>query len=271
MILDPTSFIYIFGFFTGIIFGSFLNVCIVRIPEEKSIVGPRSLCPQCHGLIAWYDNIPLLSFFILGAKCRKCKNKISFVYPLVEWIAGLLAVLCLWKFQFSPKAALWFFAFVCPLIVISFVDLKHFIIPDVISLPFIFVGILTHQLNRNFVDPLPTLYDSLLGIFVGAGVLWLIAKTYESLRKQEGLGMGDVKLMAMIGAFLGWKAVFFILLFSSLSASIIGIFLMIFSKFRFKSELPYGPFIALGALVYLFSGTQILKVYFFYVQQFLNR
>ncbi len=262
MIIFPSLLIYLFGFLIGIVFGSFLNVCIARIPEEKSIVGPRSLCPHCHSLIAWYDNIPLISFFILGAKCRKCKNKISFIYPVVEWTTGLLALFCLWKFQFSPKAALWFFTFVCPLIVITFIDLKHFLIPDVISLPFTLVGVGVHQVNQNFLHPLQTFYDSLLGIVIGAGVLWLIAKTYELLRKQEGLGMGDVKLMAMIGAFLGWKAVFFVFLFSSLFASIFGIFLMIFSKYRLHSALPYGPFIVGGALLYLFSGTEILRLYF---------
>lgn len=270
MLQLPQTLLYVYGFVTGIIFGSFLNVCISRIPEEKSVVGPRSHCPNCDALIAWYDNIPLISFLILGAKCRKCKNKISFIYPLVEWITGLMAVLCLWKFQFSPVAALWFFCFVCPLIVITFIDLKHFMIPDVISLPFILVGIGVHQVDKNFAAPLSTFYDSLLGIFVGAGALWLIAKTYEAIRKQEGLGMGDVKLMAMVGAFLGWKSVLFIFVFSSFSASIVGILLMIFSKFRFKSELPYGPFIAFASLIYLFSGTEILQTYFRVLYRFFH-
>lgn len=270
MIIFPPALIYFFGFLIGIIFGSFLNVCIARIPEEKSILGPRSLCPHCHSLIAWYDNIPLISFFVLGAKCRKCKNKISFVYPVVEWITGLFAVICLWKFQFSPKAALWFFTFVCPLIVITFIDLKYFLIPDVISIPFTLLGFGVHQIHQNFLQPLQTFYDSLLGMVIGAGVLWLIAKTYESLRKQEGLGMGDVKLMAMVGAFLGWKAVFFVFLFSSFIASILGILLMIFSKYRLQSALPYGPFIAAAALLYLFSGTEILRLYFLGIQYFFH-
>lgn len=262
MIILPPAFIYLFGFLMGIVFGSFLNVCISRIPEEESVVGPRSRCPQCKEKIAWYDNIPLLSFLILGAKCRKCKSRISFMYPLVEWLTGILAVLCLWKFQFSPKAALWFFAFVCPLIVITFIDWKHYLIPDVISIPFTFIGILVHQIQLNFVQPLQIFYDSLLGIILGAGALWMIAKLYEFFRKQEGLGMGDVKLMAMLGAFLGWKAIFFIFLFSSLFASIFGILLMIFSRYRLSSALAYGPFISLAALLYLYSGTDILRIYF---------
>ncbi len=270
MLMLPSSIIYFFGFLVGIVFGSFLNVCIVRIPEEKSVVGPRSHCPHCNTLIAWYDNIPLLSFLILRAKCRKCKNKISYLYPFVEWITGLMAVLCLWKFQFSPKAAIWFFSFICPLIVITFIDLQHFIIPDVISIPFIFIGILIHQLNQNFSTPLATLLDSITGIVVGGGVLWIIAKLYEVVRKQEGLGLGDVKLMAMIGAFLGWRAIFFVFLFSSLFASILGIFLMIFSRYKLHSALPYGPFIVLGALLYLFSGTEVLHFYFDLVHHLLH-
>jgi len=268
--MPPPALIYFFGFAFGTIFGSFLNVCIVRIPEERSVVGPRSHCPQCSALIAWYDNVPLLSFLFLGGRCRHCKGRISFVYPLVEWISGLLAMLCLWKFQFSPKAALWFFSFVCPLIVISFIDLKHFIIPDVISLPFIGIGILARLANENFLHPWNSIYDSFLGIVLGAGALWFIAKAYELLRKQEGLGMGDVKLMAMIGAFLGWKAIFFVFLFSSLFASIFGILLMIFSRFRLQSALPYGPFIALGALLYLFTGTEILRAYFSAMRHFFH-
>ena len=268
MFMFPSSLIYAFGFFIGIIFGSFLNVCIARIPEEESIVGPRSRCPHCKAMIAWYDNIPLFSFFILGAKCRKCKNKISYIYPLVEWVTGLLAVLCLWKFQFSPKAAIWFFGFICPLIVITFIDWKHYLIPDVISIPFTLVGVLVHQVHQNFHHPLQTFYDSLLGIIVGAGSLWVIAKLYKTFRKQEGLGMGDVKLMAMIGAFLGWRAILFVFLFSSLFASIFGILLMIFSRYRLSSALAYGPFITLGALLYLFSGTEILRCYFSFMQGF---
>ena len=127
-----------------------------------------------------------------------------------------------------------------------------------------------HQLNQNFSTPLATLLDSITGIVVGGGVLWIIAKLYEVIRKQEGLGLGDVKLMAMIGAFLGWRAIFFVFLFSSLFASILGIFLMIFSRYKLHSALPYGPFIVLGALLYLFSGTEVLHFYFDLVHHLLH-
>ncbi len=263
-------FIYIFTFVMGTIFGSFLNVCIARIPEEESVVQPRSHCPQCKTFIAWYDNIPLFSFMLLGGQCRKCKGPISGFYPLIEALTGFLALLCVWKFQFSLQAALWFLSFICPLVVISFIDLKHFLIPDIITLPFTILGMLVHMAFFHSQPFLQRGLDSLFGIFLGAGSLWIVAKLYEFFKKQEGLGLGDVKLMAMLGAFLGARSILFIFLFSSFLASILSIFLMIFAKYRLKSALPYGPFLALGGLLHLFFGSEILRAYFHWIHSILH-
>ncbi len=257
-----TALLYSYAFIFGIIFGSFLNVCISRLPSGASIIKPRSRCPSCKKSIAAYDNIPLLSFLILRGRCRNCKKKISWEYPAVEFVSGLLAMACLAQLHSPGLAALWFLTFICPLLVVSVIDLHHYIIPDEISLPFIGVGFLTRLISVQFQNVLPTLLDSLAGALLGGGVLFLFAVLYEKIRKQEGLGGGDVKLLAMIGAFLGWKAVFLVIFFSSVLASLVGIFLMIFKRAGLSSQIPYGPFLALGAILQFFWGKKILLGYF---------
>ncbi len=259
--------IYWITFLFGSLIGSFLNVCIVRIPEEESIVTPRSHCPHCQKGIRFYDNIPLLSFIFLRGRCRDCRHPISWQYPLIEFLTGALAVLCLWKFPQPEVATLWFLSFICPLLVVSFIDLKHFLIPDSISLPFILVGLGVRLILTNFAQPFGVLQDSFLGILIGAGGLFLVGKTYELIQKREGIGRGDVKLMAMIGAFLGWKAVLFVFLLSSFLGSLVGVFLMIFRRFGLQSQLPYGPFLSLAAVLQLFWGISILNAYFSLVKR----
>ncbi len=251
---------FLFAFLFGAIIGSFLNVCILRIPEGESVVHPRSHCPGCHRLISWYDNFPILSFLILKGKCRHCKISISWQYPSIEFFSGLLAMACFYKFGIFqiPMAALWFVAFISPLIVISIIDLKLFLIPDVISLPFIGVGILVHFLTTGMEHPLLSLSESAFGILAGGGFLLLISVIYEWIQKREGIGGGDIKLAAMIGAFLGWESVLLVLFLSSFLGSVVGIFLMMFSRFGFKSQLPYGPFIAAAALIQFFFGNRWL-------------
>jgi leader peptidase (prepilin peptidase)/N-methyltransferase len=240
----------------GSIIGSFLNVCIVRLPEGNSVVHPPSHCPECRSPIAWYDNVPILSYLLLGGRCRACRTRISPVYPTVELLTGALAV-ALWL-RLGPSAAFaGYFAFAAALVTITFIDLDHRIIPDVISLPGILVG-----LAISFVSPLVTPQDALIGVVAGGGSLLAVASAYQWIRGQEGMGGGDIKLLAMIGAFLGWQSVFVTLLVASLVGSIIGIALMIYQRADAKLAIPFGPFLACGALVHLFFGDRILAFYF---------
>ena len=243
-------------FVFGALIGSFLNVCIVRLPEERSIVRPRSHCPSCGHQIAWYDNLPVLSFVLLRGRCRACGVRISPLYPTVELLTGALAV-ALWMRLGTTLAFAGYFLFAAALVTITFIDLDHRIIPDVISLPGIAVG-----LAVSFVSPLVTPLGAVLGVLAGGGVLLAIASGYEMFRGREGMGGGDVKLLAMIGAFLGWQSVFVTLMVASLIGSIIGIGLMIYQRADTKLAIPFGPFLAGGALVSLFFGDRIIAFYF---------
>ena len=188
----------IFSILFGAMVGSFLNVCIARLPKEESIVWPGSHCPLCRKPIKFYDNIPLVSYLLLKGKCRQCRGSISLQYPLVEGITALSSLLLIIKFGPSLSYLI-YFAFVAALIVITVIDLYHQIIPDVISLPGIGVGLLA-----SLIIPQITFLNSLIGILLGGGSLFLVATVYRWLFKREGMGGGDVKLLAMIGAFLGW-------------------------------------------------------------------
>jgi len=240
--------------FGGIV-GSFLNVCIFRLPKEESIIWPGSHCPHCKTPIKSYDNIPLISYVLLRGKCRQCHGSISLQYPLVEGITALSSLLLIMKFGLSVTYLI-YFAFVAALIVITVIDLYHQIIPDVISLPWIGVGLLASLTvsQINFMN-------SLLGILCGGGSLFLVATLYQWLFKREGMGGGDVKLLAMIGAFLGWKAVIVTILLGSLVGSITGIILMVSKGKDFKYAIPFGPFLSFGAVVALFYGENIIRWY----------
>ncbi len=239
----------------GAIIGSFLNVCIVRLPKEESIVFPGSHCPRCGHSIRFYDNIPILSYVFLKAKCRYCGASISVQYPLVEGITALCSLLLFMRFGIS-LSYLFYFCFVAALIAITVIDLYHQIIPDVISLPGIGVGLL-----GSLALPEHTFFDSLIGGIVGGGSLFLVAVLYRWVAKREGMGGGDVKLLAMIGAFLGWKAVILTILLSSLIGSIAGIGIMLLKGKDFKYASPFGPFLSLGAVISLFYGEQMIRWY----------
>jgi leader peptidase (prepilin peptidase)/N-methyltransferase len=236
------------AFIFGAAIGSFLNVCIFRIPAKESIVKPLSQCPHCHHPIRFYDNIPIVSFILLRARCRDCGGKISWRYPLVELITALLALLLFMKFGLTFNFLV-FFIFTAVLIVITFIDLDHQIIPDILSLP----GIPIFLLAAIFIVKLPWL-EALIGLLVGGGVLFLIAYIYELITKREGMGGGDIKLLAMIGGFLGWKSLIFVLLFSSLAGAVVGITVMIIKKQDMKYAVPFGPFLSAAAVAYLFCG-----------------
>jgi leader peptidase (prepilin peptidase)/N-methyltransferase len=237
--------------------GSFLNVCIHRLPKEESIVKPGSHCPKCKTPIRFYDNIPLISYLLLGGKCRYCSASISLQYPLVEGITALGSLLLFIKFGPSLNY-LFYFLFIAALIVITVIDLYHQIIPDVVSLPGIVIGLL-----GSLVISQVTFWTSLIGIIAGGGSLFLVATAYQWLFKREGMGGGDVKLLAMIGAFLGWKAVILTILLSSFIGSIVGIAVILIKGKDFKYAIPFGPFLSLGAAISLFCGDELIRWYLF--------
>lgn len=243
------------AFILGTVVGSFLNVCIYRIPAGKSIVSPPSACPLCGHQIRWFQNIPILSYMALGGKCASCKSSIPFRYPAIEALTGILFTVVLYYFGFSA-ATLVYWLFLAALVTITFIDLDHQIIPDVISLPGIIVGFVCSL----FIPWLPWI-DSLLGVVIGGGVLLTIAWIYEKVAKREGMGGGDIKLLAMLGAFLGWKAVLPVVFIASLVGSLIGVPLMLLQKGDTKLAIPFGPFLAFAATVYLFWGRDLVFWY----------
>nr|WP_303649936.1 A24 family peptidase [Desulfobotulus pelophilus] len=242
------------AFIFGALVGSFLNVCILRIPVGLSIVHPPSRCPACERPIAFYDNVPILSWLLLRGKCRNCKEPVSPRYMLVELLTGSLAAGLMWKFGLQPAAILFFF-FAAALVVITFIDIDHRIIPDVISLPGIPAGFLA---SGYFVIGF---MDSAIGILAGGGSLLAVALGYRILTGRDGMGGGDIKLLAMIGAFIGWQGVLFTIFASSLTGTLIGLLTMIKQKEGMRLAIPFGPFLASGALLYLFFGPEIIQLY----------
>lgn len=242
-------------FILGALFGSFANVAILRIPKEESVVFPGSHCYKCKNKIKFYDNLPIISWLILRGKCRNCGEKFSFRYCLVEIItAGLFALMFLklgWSFYLLEVLLL-----TLGLVIISFIDLDHYIIPDKISLPGIAIGLLGGLLN-----PERAFLDSILGVLLGGGFLWAVAYVYYLLKKEEGMGGGDIKLLAWIGAILGWGSVPFIILVSSILGSIIGVLLILKQRGNMKTVIPFGPYIALAAIIYILGGEVIGKWY----------
>ena len=242
----------VFAFLFGLAVGSFLNVCIYRIPLKKSIVHPPSSCPQCGSRIRFYDNIPVLSYIVLLGRCRQCRARISPRYPLVEVIVGLLSVVLF--IQYKPSLQyLFLFLFGAALVAVAFIDLDHKIIPDVISLPGILVGLAFSFFPSAGISPL----DALIGAAGGAAFLLLVGMAFEKVTGREGMGGGDVKLLAMIGAWMGWKALPFIVLISSFTGAVIGGLSLVVSRQGMRSRIPFGPFLALGALLFLFFGDEI--------------
>jgi leader peptidase (prepilin peptidase)/N-methyltransferase len=260
----------------GLVIGSFLNVCIFRLPEEISITTPRSRCPQCKKLIPWYDNVPLLSYVLLGARCRYCKKKISARYPFIEALNGLISVLLYLKYGLTVE---WFIylAFSDALLVLAFIDLDHRILPDPITLNGIWVGILA---SVYLAQPSPlvarvlrmagvettnprviALVASLLGMVVGGGLLWAVAEAYLRFRGIEGMGFGDVKMMAMVGAFLGAPLTLLTLMIGSLLGSVIGLaFIRLASKTR-EYELPFGTFLSMAGIISVLYGEDLIRWY----------
>jgi len=239
----------------GLALGSFLNVCIYRIPIKKSIINPRSGCPHCEEKIKFYDNIPLVSYLILLGKCRYCRHPISWHYPAVEALTGLLSLALFMRYGFSYQYLL-LLLFTASLVAISFIDLHHQIIPDVLSLPGILVGFAASLILAHL-----SWLDSAIGIIAGGGSLYLVAVIYQRLTGKEGMGGGDVKLLAMIGAWMGWRSLPLIVLMSSLTGAIIGSLFLLLAGKGFRARIPFGPFLSLGALLHLFLGPQLTHWY----------
>ena len=245
----------IVAFIFGACIGSFLNVCIYRIPAGASIVRPASRCPQCRTTIAAYDNVPILSWLLLAGKCRRCGAPIPIRYPFVELLGGLAAIACV--LMFGPTLhALALFAFIATLVVVTFIDLDHRIIPDVISLPGIPIFF-----AAAFLVPTVTWKASALGILVGGGSLYAVAWGYQALTGREGMGGGDIKLLAMIGAMVGWQGILFTLFAASAIGTIVGLLAMVGSGKGMRLAIPFGPFLAMGAILYLFFGNGLIAWY----------
>lgn len=283
-------FITIVAALFGLATGSFLALCIYRIPRSRSdfpelllpidgsppegdVVAPtlhkvvrihdpaRSFCPHCEQILRWWHNIPLLSWFLLRGRCAFCKTPISARYPFVEFLGGLAAVLSVQAYGVTPTGLV-VFVFCCALIVISFIDYDFYIIPDVISKPFMAIGVVIAAVNQFFQvfdhPVVPDLTQSLLGLLMGAGFLYIVSEVYERLRKKNGLGLGDVKLLAMTGLMFGAPAALCSIFIGSLLGAVFGSLFLLLGGKRFSHPIPFGPYLALATAVYLFAGDTIV-------------
>lgn len=239
----------------GLCVGSFLNVCIHRMPLHESVVTPRSRCPGCRKTIAWYDNLPVLSFLILRAQCRACGQPISWRYPAVELLTGAAWLAAFLKFGLTPELAL-YGAFLSALIVVTFIDIDHMIIPDAITLPGIPIGFAAAVLGVG-----PDVRDSAIGILLGGGLLYAVAAGYQMVTGREGLGGGDIKLLGLVGAVLGARGALVTLLLGSLTGSVFGVLLILLQRNDSKTPFPFGPFLAAAAAIGLFFGDALLDWY----------
>jgi leader peptidase (prepilin peptidase)/N-methyltransferase len=239
----------------GALLGSFLNVVIYRLPRNASVVGGRSQCPQCREVIRWFDNVPIASWVALRGRCRRCRWKIPARYPLVEGLSAAAAGVAVWRFGATLEAA-WVYAFVAIMIAITFIDWEHQIIPDPLSIGGTVLGWVGAWVCLD-ID----IVDSLIGAAVGAGLILVIAFAYKAARKVDGMGGGDVKLMAMIGAFLGWQMVLAVLFVAAFAGSVYGVWLMRRARGDGKTAVAFGAFLAPAACLMLFSGGRLLSLY----------
>ena len=240
------SFLFFTLFLLGTLFGSFANVVIVRLPAGENIAKPRSACRNCKALIPWYHNFPIISWLILRGRCYKCRTKFSARYPMVEFLMGVVFAACGFRYGLSwmlLESLIFVFGLVC----CTFIDFDHMILPDEFTLSGIVIGLFGSLLNpeRQF---LPSLY----GVLLGGGFLWSIAYLYLVLRKREGMGGGDIKLIAWIGAILGWTAIPVVIIGSSLLGAIVGLVLVAGQKDAFKKAIPFGPYLVAAALAFMF-------------------
>jgi leader peptidase (prepilin peptidase)/N-methyltransferase len=239
----------------GLTVGSFLNVCIYRVPLGKSVVHPGSACPRCRGAVAWHDNIPLLSYLWLRGRCRHCATSISPRYPLVEAVNGALWGGIVLRFGLVP-AALLFAGFASAILVLVLIDLEHQLLPNVITLPGVAIG-----LGGSFLNPLVTPAEAFAGAALGYGLPWAIGRTYKLLRGRDGIGMGDFKMLAMVGSFFGWQGVLFTLGMGSILGTLIGVPWALATARGLKIPLPFGTFLGVAAVSDLFGARSFVVHY----------
>jgi leader peptidase (prepilin peptidase)/N-methyltransferase len=279
--LVPPTFIYIVIGVVGAIIGSFLNVVVHRVPREESIVFPNSRCPSCSSVIAFYDNIPVISYVVLGGRCRHCKTGISPRYPAIEVLTALLYVAVFWRDGLTPVLG-FDLIFVSAIVALVFIDAEHMILPNVITYPGIVFAVvarltLPYLSGLTTFDDLPSLAHGMfagwpiwaaslggaaLGALIGGGSLWLMGWTWEKLRGVEAMGLGDVKMMFMVGAYLGWRLTILTIFMGVLSGSLIGIVLMARQAKRdMQMLLPFGVFLGIGAIAAMLVGSRIADWY----------
>jgi leader peptidase (prepilin peptidase)/N-methyltransferase len=239
----------------GLVVGSFLNVCIHRLPKGESVIAPGSRCEACAASIRWYDNLPLLSFLLLKGRCRTCRSRISWRYPVVEASTAALFALAILRFGLSIRSVV-VLVFLAALIVVTFIDLDHQIIPHAVTLPGILFGLLGSLVTQ---DPSPR--EAAAGALMGAGLVYLVAVYAETALRKESMGGGDVNLLAMIGAFLGWRGALLSFFLAVLAGACLSILLITFRVLSRKDRIPFGPFLALGAIVALFGGDVLIEWY----------
>lgn len=254
MTLD--AYLQVYSALLGLIVGSYLNVVVYRLPRGLSTVLPRSRCPRCRMPVQPWDNVPVLSFLLLGGRCRSCKVRIPWRYPLIEVATAACFVAGFREFRHSLAGTVIAWVFCAAMIVLALIDLEHFLLPDAITLPGLAVGLLALPRLGWTTDR-----DAWLGAALGAGSLLAVAWGWYLVRRVHGMGMGDVKMLAMVGAFLGWQGTVSTLFFASLAGSLVGLSMMAGGRLHLQSRLPFGVFLSLGALVTLFFRHEILDLY----------
>ncbi len=287
------------AFILGTAVGSFSNVCVSRWPAGESVIRPRSRCPKCLNSIAWYDNIPLISWLALGARCRHCKASISMQYPLVEALTGLFFLAVYWRFGLVFATPV-YMLFCTAMVIVTFQDLADWTIPNEITFPGIPLGLVLALVGMAWGEAsglrVTDIFDAILGVALGGGILFALDRVTVFVLKKPGMGFGDVKLLAMVGAFLGWRGALGTLVIASMVGSVVGVFMILYFRYFGGDEeqsattptdavtdgdgaekkatasdeeitleghyLPFGPYLALGAIIYLFVGPEIIETYF---------
>ena len=240
----------------GALWGSFANVCIFRLPKEKGVVSGRSYCPKCKKKIVWYDNIPIISFFLLGGKCRKCKKSISIQYVIVEAI-NIVSFITIYYFFGVSVITVLLMMLSISFLIIFFIDFEHFIIPNVLTFPMMIVGFLK-SFDPNLPSLFPNYINSLIGGLFGYGVIWSIIYFYKQLRKKEGMGLGDAKLLAVVGFWFGWISIPFVLFLSSVLALLWVAPDLIKKSKKLTSQIPFGPYIILASILFFISKQKLM-------------
>ena len=251
----------IFVIILGGLWGSFANVCIYRLPEGKGVVSGRSFCPKCKKLITWKDNIPIISFLFLNGKCRNCKKKISSQYLLIELITIVHFLVIYYLFGITITTLL-FLILGLSFIIIFFIDLKHYIIPNILTFPLMIIGFIK-SFDPNLNPIFPNFINSLIGGIFGYFVIWSIIYFYKQVRKKEGMGLGDAKLLSVIGFWFGWISIPFVIFLSSIIALLFVIPSLIKKSKKLSSQIPFGPYIIIGTLIYLIFESNIQSIIFY--------